>query len=135
MYVNIFFRRNNGHVSRSQMRQVLTTAAVLLSREERFALEQRYNDDLGFNYFRFIEELETFPVEEPLYNEVIEQKKQINSEKPPREPTQDETNIVVILAKIKAKVVRECLKVKEFRNISINRNNEKLIFNSLLQFN
>lgn len=95
------------------MRQVLTTAAVLLSREERYALEQRYNDDLGFNYFRFIEELESLPIEVPLYNTVLEETKKINSDKPPRKPTQDETNIVIILAKIKAKVVRERIKVKE----------------------
>ena len=103
------------------MRQVLLTAAVLLSKEEIFALEQRYNDDLGFGYFQFLEELEALPIETPLYNAVLEEKKKLNADKLPREPTQDETNIVIILAKIKAKVVRERIKVRELFKIKKNK--------------
>jgi len=79
-----------------------------------FALEQRYNDDLGFDYKRFLQELEVLPIQEPLYNQILEQKKKLNAEKPPSEPHEDETNIVSILAKIKAKVVRERIKVIAF---------------------
>ncbi|CAK9796667.1 hypothetical protein ANTQUA_LOCUS837 [Anthophora quadrimaculata] len=107
-------RHNNGHVSRSQLRQVLQTAAVLLSEEEEFALEQRYKNDLGFNYNGFLMELEARKIEEPLYNSVLQEKKKINAEKPTPEATADETNIVLILAKIKAKVVRERVRVIEF---------------------
>lgn len=76
-----------------------------------FALEQRYNDDLGFNYTQFLQELELQPIAEPLYIRMLEEKKKLNAEKPPLEPREDETNIVLILAKIKAKVVRERIKV------------------------
>ncbi|XP_078046729.1 uncharacterized protein LOC144475059 [Augochlora pura] len=107
-------RNNKGHVSRSQLRQVLNTAAILLSQEEEFALERRYNDDLGFNYIWLLKEIEAKPIEEPLYNSVLEEKKRLNSERPPPEVDTDETNIVLILAKIKAKVVRERIKVTEF---------------------
>ncbi|XP_003693091.1 uncharacterized protein LOC100867927 [Apis florea] len=107
-------RHNKGHVSRSQLRQVLTTAAILLSEEEQFALEQRYNNDLGFNYNWFLRELEALPIEEPLYHSMLKEKKLINAEKPPLVLTDDETNILLILAKIKAKVVRERIKVIEF---------------------
>ncbi|XP_017798938.1 PREDICTED: uncharacterized protein LOC108579823 [Habropoda laboriosa] len=107
-------RHNKGHVSRSQLRQVLRTAAVLLSEEEEIALEQRYNNDLGFNYNWFLMELEARKVEEPLYNSVLQEKKTINSEKRTPEATAEETNIVLILAKIKAKVVRERVRVIEF---------------------
>ncbi|XP_053976671.1 uncharacterized protein LOC128875266 [Hylaeus volcanicus] len=107
-------RHNNGHVTRSQLRQILTTVTVLISPEEEFALEQRYNDDLGFNYIWFLKELESHPVEKPLYDSMLEEKRKINAEKPPPEPDSDETNIVLILAKIKAKVVRERTKVTEF---------------------
>ncbi|XP_053995712.1 uncharacterized protein LOC128885623 [Hylaeus anthracinus] len=107
-------RHNNGHVTRSQLRQILTTVTVLISPEEEFALEQRYNDDLGFNYIWFLKELESHPVEKPLYDSMLEEKRKINAEKPPPEPDSDETNIVLILAKIKAKIVRERTKVTEF---------------------
>lgn len=85
----------------------MTTACILLSREEVYALEQRYNDELGFNYAWFIEEMEALPTEVPLYHSMLEEKKLINSEKLPVKATSDESNIVLILAKIKAKVVRE----------------------------
>ncbi|XP_033317224.1 uncharacterized protein LOC117214955 isoform X1 [Bombus bifarius] len=107
-------RHNKGHVSRSQLRQVLRTAAVLLSEEEEFALEKRYNNDLGFNYNWFLKELEAQPIEEPLYHSMVKEKRKINAEKLSPEATADETNIVLILAKIKAKVVRERIKVIEF---------------------
>ncbi|XP_043520481.1 uncharacterized protein LOC122534172 isoform X2 [Frieseomelitta varia] len=107
-------RHNKGHVSRSQLRQVLSTAAVLLSEEEEFALERRYNNDLGFNYNWFLKELEAQRIEDPLYHSMVKEKRQINAEKPPPEVTAEETNIVLILAKIKAKVVRERIKVIEF---------------------
>ncbi|KAK9310506.1 hypothetical protein QLX08_000247 [Tetragonisca angustula] len=107
-------RHNKGHVSRSQLRQVLSTAAVLLSEEEEFALERRYNNDLGFNYNWFLKELEAQRIEEPLYHSMVKEKRRINAEKPPPEVTAEETNIVLILAKIKAKVVRERIKVIEF---------------------
>lgn len=101
------FRHNHGHVTRSQLRQGMNTACILLSREEVFALEQRYNDELGFNYAWFIEEMEALPPNVPLYHAMLEEKKILNAEKSPPKATNDETNIVLILAKIKAKVVRE----------------------------
>lgn len=39
------------------MRQVLNTnAGILLSDEELFALEKRYNDSMGFSYMWFLKE-------------------------------------------------------------------------------
>ncbi|XP_012283315.1 uncharacterized protein LOC105701272 [Orussus abietinus] len=107
-------KHNYGYVTRTQVRKVLTTAAILLSQEEISALEQRYIDDMGFNYSWFLEELEALPVAEPLYNEVLQKMQKVNAEKPTPEPTEDETNIVMVLAKVKAKVVRERIKVNEF---------------------
>lgn len=103
-------RHNKGHVSRAQLRQVLTTASMLLSEEEEFALEQRYNNDLGFNYMWFLTELESKKIEKPLYNYILKETRKINAEKPPPEVDANEKNIVLILAKIKAKVVRERVK-------------------------
>ncbi|XP_011637056.1 uncharacterized protein LOC105427136 [Pogonomyrmex barbatus] len=122
-------KHNYGHVTRSQLRQVLLTATILLSSEEIFALEQRYNDDLGFNYTKFLEELELQPIVEPLYKCMLEDKRKINAEKLPSEPHEDETNIVLILAKIKAKVVREKIKVLEFMR-QFDRHNQLIIAKS-----
>lgn len=90
---------------------------ILLSPEEIFALERRYNNDLGFNFTQFLQELESETIVEPLYLKMLEDKKKINAEKPPPESHEDETNIVLILAKIKAKVVRERVKVIYISNI------------------
>lgn len=100
-------------MTRSQLRQILTTATVLLSHEEAFALERRYNDDLGFNYTWFLQELEAEPITEALYHQMLEDKRRLNAERGeiPLESHEDETNIVLILAKIKAKIVRERIRV------------------------
>lgn len=110
-YYILFVRNNCGHVTRAQMRQVLTTATILLSSEEEYALERRYNDDLGFDYYRFLKELEAKPIVAPLYDRMLEEKKRVNAEAKFPPSTEDETNIVLVLAKIKAKVVRERIKV------------------------
>lgn len=65
-FYRIAFRHNNGHVSRSQMRQCLLSNGILLSDEELYALEERFNDDVGFNYFWFLKEVEPNVQEEPL---------------------------------------------------------------------
>ncbi|XP_050463997.1 uncharacterized protein LOC126858035 [Cataglyphis hispanica] len=119
-------KHNRGHVTRAQLRQVLITATILLSPEQVFALEQRYNNDLGFNYTQFLQELESQSIVEPLYLQMLEYKKRINAEKLPSEPHEDETNIVLILAKIKAKVVRERIKILEFMR-QFDRHNHLVI--------
>ncbi|XP_018359818.1 PREDICTED: uncharacterized protein LOC108759052 isoform X1 [Trachymyrmex cornetzi] len=119
-------KHNCGHVTRTQFRQVLIIATILLSPEEEFALEKRYNDDMGFNYTRFLQELEFQPIVEPLYYRMLEDKKRLNAERSPSEPHEDETNIVLILAKIKAKVVRERIKVLEFMR-QFDRHNQLVV--------
>lgn len=119
-------KHNRGHVTRPQLRQVLTAATILLLPKEELALEQRYNDDLGFNYIRFLQELESETIAEPLYCQMLEDKRRINAEKPLPDPHEDETNIVLILAKIKAKVVRERIKILEFMR-QFDRHNDRTI--------
>lgn len=50
------------------MRQCLLTNGILLSDEELYALEERFNDDVGFNYFWFLKEVEPNVQDEPLVN-------------------------------------------------------------------
>jgi hypothetical protein len=63
-----FNRHNNGHVTRSQLRQCLVSNGLFCTDEEIHALEQRYNDDMGFNFCWFLKEVEPKRHEEPLVN-------------------------------------------------------------------
>ncbi|KAJ9598822.1 hypothetical protein L9F63_026644, partial [Diploptera punctata] len=123
---NDYDKHNNGHVSRSQFRQCLVANGFLLSDQELYALEQRYNDDMGFNYFWFIREAEPKKFEEPLYMGYVENIKKLNVEPVPPPPKNKETDIVEILAKIKGKVVRERVRVIEFMQ-HFDRHNQNVI--------
>lgn len=48
------------------MRQALHSNGILLSDEELFSLEERFNNDMGFNYFWFLREVDPKPHEEAL---------------------------------------------------------------------
>lgn len=71
----------------------------------------RYNDEMGFNYARFLQDLEALPITKPLYEKLVNERLILNAEKPLPIPCQDERDIVLILGKIKAKVVRERVNV------------------------
>lgn len=62
----VVFRCRNGHVNRNQFRQVLRLNCILLTDEHIYSLEQRYLDELGFNYFQFIKEADPSPELTPL---------------------------------------------------------------------
>ncbi|KAK9739812.1 hypothetical protein QE152_g8706, partial [Popillia japonica] len=119
-------KHNNGHVSRAQMRQCLLSNGILLSDEELYALEERFNDDMGFNYFWFMREAEPKPYEDPLYVGFMEDMLKLNQPKPRPPVDRREKDIVLILAKIKGKVVRERIRVMEFLK-DFDRCNEQLI--------
>ncbi|XP_072384086.1 uncharacterized protein [Diabrotica undecimpunctata] len=108
-----FDKHNNGHVSRSQMRQAFHSNGILLSDEELLALEERYNNDIGFNYFWFLKDVESRPVE-PLYKQFVEDMNKVNAPRPKKTATRQEQDIVLIMAKIKGKVVRERIRIMEF---------------------
>lgn len=60
------------------MRQSMLSNGILLSDEELYALEERFNDDIGFNYFWFLREVEPKPHEEPLVNRLYILKSNFN---------------------------------------------------------
>ncbi|XP_076267066.1 uncharacterized protein LOC143200510 isoform X1 [Rhynchophorus ferrugineus] len=121
-----FDKHNNGHVSRNQMRQALNSNGILLSDDELFSLEERFNNDMGFNYFWFLKEVEPKPTDEPLYIGFLQDMKRLNSEPPKAPPSRKERDIVQILAKIKGKVVRERIRVLEFMRY-FDRCNQQVI--------
>ncbi|KAJ2947275.1 hypothetical protein O0L34_g16988 [Tuta absoluta] len=113
---------NNGHVSRAQVRRVLARLGVLPTPAQVRALEARYNDDCGFNYVALLKDMEVHPVESAT----------IAGPSAPRQNTKshtvnpNETDIVLILAKIKGKMVREGLRTYDFLK-QFDRHNEKVI--------
>ncbi|RZC35018.1 uncharacterized protein BDFB_001668, partial [Asbolus verrucosus] len=105
-------RHNNGYVSRSQMRQCLLSNGILLSDEELYALEERFNNEVGFNYFWFLKEVEPKGCEDRCPGAIRHAEcGKGHIKKPVKTAEQD---IILILAKIKGKVVREGIRVMEF---------------------
>lgn len=56
-----FDTHRNGHVSRSQMGEALSLAGIFITEEQCYAVEQRYCDDLGFNYVKFLQDVDPMP--------------------------------------------------------------------------
>ncbi|XP_011505794.1 PREDICTED: uncharacterized protein LOC105368481 [Ceratosolen solmsi marchali] len=130
-YFRDFDKINRGHVSGAQLRQVFTAATISLTREEILSLEFMYNDNLGFYYLDFISKLEQL-LDESSICEKQQLKNKLDifnlSEKC---PAPEETDIDLILAKIKSKVVCNGIKVNEFiRHFDLR--NEKIV--TRLQF-
>ncbi|XP_055384980.1 uncharacterized protein LOC129614415 [Condylostylus longicornis] len=53
-----FDKLNKGYVSRSRVRQILYSNGILLSEQELFALEEQFNNDVGFNYISLLKHLD-----------------------------------------------------------------------------
>ncbi|KAJ8916967.1 hypothetical protein NQ315_008367 [Exocentrus adspersus] len=121
-----FDKHNNGHVSRTQMRQALCSNGILLSDDELVALEERFNNDMGFNYVWFLKDVEPRPDEEPLFTNFVADMKRLNKPPEKRKPTRQEQDIVQIMAKLKGKVVRERIRVLDFLQ-GFDRCNEQVI--------
>ncbi|XP_057325404.1 uncharacterized protein LOC130667663 [Microplitis mediator] len=137
IYLKQFFKNydklNHGYVSRNQLRQVLTTATILVSPEEIFALEQRYNDELGFNYLSFLKDIDATPITTPLYKTMLEEMKQLNSEPPQTTPSPNDEDIILIIAKVKAKVIRERVTVIDVLRQYDPRNEQVITINNFIR--
>lgn len=67
--VHHFFRArrlNKGHVTRAQFRQCLVFNSLLPPKEHLYALEQRFSDDMGVDYYRLLREVEPGTLQDPL---------------------------------------------------------------------
>ncbi|XP_046666960.1 uncharacterized protein LOC124358706 [Homalodisca vitripennis] len=127
---NDYDKARNGHVTRSQFRQVLKLNCILLTDEQIYALEQRYLDEMGFNYFHFMKEADPIPEPQPLYEEMLEGRIKLNAKefKMPIQPC--ERDIVAILAKIKKQIICYRIRLSQFlsqydphRQLVISRDN------------
>lgn len=110
-------KNQNGHVSRSEAQRVLGQIGTTPP-EHLAALETRFKDNNGFNYAALLKEIEEMPQspgETPTPHTTVQ-----SSANP------HETDIVLILAKIKGKMVREGVRPLEFLR-QHDTNNELVI--------
>lgn len=96
------------------MRQVLLTNGILLSDEEIYAMERRFNDDIGFNYTWFLREADPREYAVPKFEEFRAKRVLLNAPRKPACPTKDEKDIVQVVAKIKGMAVRHRMRIVDF---------------------
>uniref|UniRef100_A0A1Q3FT57 Uncharacterized protein n=1 Tax=Culex tarsalis TaxID=7177 RepID=A0A1Q3FT57_CULTA len=108
-----FDPHRNGHVSRSQVGEALSMAGVFITEEQRYALNERYCDDLGFNYVDFLKDVDPCPKIASAYEEMQDRLAKINADTGP-EPHPHERDIVRVLAKVKGQVVRRRLRIVDY---------------------
>ncbi|XP_074647534.1 uncharacterized protein LOC141903328 [Tubulanus polymorphus] len=108
-----FDKHNNGYVTRQQFCQCLTMLELHTNAAEMAALEAKFCNDTGFNYLRFLNELE--PKEPPklMYVERLKDIRSANmkGKLPEHSPA---TDVEGVLCKIKTKVFKERVRVLEF---------------------
>ncbi|XP_023247489.1 uncharacterized protein LOC106644480 [Copidosoma floridanum] len=110
-YLRDHDKHNRGHISRAQLRRVLAIAAIPLTHDEILSLEYKFNDDLGFQYLNFLNDLTKS------LNDSLTTEKKLDHTPDISMTTNSQTkdkNIDLILAKIRAKVVCNGIKVNEF---------------------
>lgn len=101
--VNAVCRHNNGHLSRNKFRQALTVAELHCSDAEMQAIEARFSNDMGVNYFAFLEAIDPEPLVPFMYFKRLKDLRATNDRPrmPEREPGQ---NLDDVLLKVKTKV-------------------------------
>lgn len=108
-----FDKSNKLHVTRSQMRRVLSSHSILLSEAEVRALMERYGDDRGFHYSKFL-----FDIDEKLFcdskHEAILKLLRLITEKKPAPCSTPDFSIIHIFAKIKGQITRKRINIDQF---------------------
>lgn len=123
MLIEPFFKdfdtKNNLHVSRCQMRRAFSSNSIILCDKEIQALMARYGNDCGFNYMKFLKDINEVQFCESKHKKLMEMLKKIN--KPVEIPCQNpNVTIVDVLAKIRGQIVRKRINFDRFL-----RNGEK----------
>ncbi|XP_071953709.1 uncharacterized protein [Antedon mediterranea] len=108
-----FDPHNLGIVTNSQFRQCLTYLGLTASEFEMSALESKYSNNMGFNYVRFLEDLQPSQKPELKYTERLEVLRKVNSNTSSLEQN-PLTDFESIMTKIKTKVSKQRIRVLEF---------------------
>ena len=98
-------------MTKSQFCQCLTSIGLSASREEMDVMIEKFSDDTGFNYTRFLEELQPPEKTENKYIERLKELKLVNKKEVKDSGTAE---LEHIMNKIKLKVVKERVRVEEF---------------------
>lgn len=112
-YFKSFDRTNRFHVSRSQMRRVFSSHSILLSEKEVTALINRYGDDMGFNYWKFLEDIDDVQFCRAKHEEILTLLKKIN-EKSLAPCSKQNFSIIDVVAKVKGQITRNRINVDQF---------------------
>ncbi|KAI8521606.1 hypothetical protein Bbelb_013600 [Branchiostoma belcheri] len=108
-----FDRHNYGYVTLSQFRQCLTYLSLDATEEEAAAIEAKFSDKTGFNYLRFLAELQPTPAQEKMYEKRLQELTLVNQQKqlPEMNAAPD---LGGVMFKIKDKVAKERTRVLEW---------------------
>ncbi|XP_058811416.1 uncharacterized protein LOC131676318 [Topomyia yanbarensis] len=106
-----FDPHRNGHITRSQVGEALSMAGVMITEEQRYALSERYSDDLGFNYVKFLNDVDPMPVIRSAYEDLQTRLAVLNAADNRTAPDPHQCDIVRVLAKVKGQVVRRKLRI------------------------
>lgn len=107
-----FDRHHIGYVTKSQLRQCIAYLCLDCEPDEIDLVYEKFSDNTGFNYLKFLEELQPSEIQEQKYLNRLEQLKLANKEK---EIHGTETvDIEFVMNKVKTKVVKKSMRVYEF---------------------
>ncbi|XP_011673543.2 uncharacterized protein LOC594672 [Strongylocentrotus purpuratus] len=124
-----FDNHNMGIVTKSQFRQCLFYLGLNASEEEMLMLEAKYTNVMGFNYIKFLEDLQPKAQQELKYVQRLKELDLVNNRKVSLEknPLKDADSV---MEKVKTKVIKERMRVHEFM-----RNYDKLRTGRMLKEN
>ncbi|XP_078391762.1 uncharacterized protein LOC144674143 isoform X1 [Cetorhinus maximus] len=105
-----FDKHNNKHVLRAQFRRCLSQLSLPATDEEMDLLDKVFSDELGFNYFRFLEQVDPQDKPEKMYNKLMNEIHLLNKSKKSLEQGAS-SDINCILEKIKTKMYRKPVKI------------------------
>lgn len=95
------------------MQRVFSANSILLSTREVEAFMKRYGDDMGFNYWKFLQDIDDVQFCEAKHEEIMRLLKIINEQKP--EPcSKAGFSIVNVFGKVKAQIIRNRINFDQF---------------------
>lgn len=100
-------------MSKCQLKKVFSTNSIIVSDKEIEALFLRYGNDLGFNYMKFLKDIDEVEFCENKHEKIIKMLKLINDDHP-LPCTNPEITIIEVLAKIKGEIVRKRIDFENF---------------------
>ncbi len=108
-----FDRHNRGHVTPKQFVQAIAILNLPFGAADIAVLEAKFRDDTGFNYLRFLNELQPNVIDPPKYFAFQQELAALNAQKATYEPSAA-TDVQSILAKIRDQVWKRRVSIYEW---------------------